>query len=247
GPLAPDPRDQLRRDEAFVEHDGLVVRTVRVTEPDQRAEAQVAVGTDDRLERFLAVVEEVDDRSGAGAQQLDAAEERADVDLVRRLRRRREHWVREEHPRLERQVVPEPAKPVLVRVRVRVHHPGNDGVPRAVDTVQARLADRDDPAVVHDDVGAGEAARADVDQPVPKDDQLRVGSVAVAGASPPPTDVPATSTTASESIVRWSSVCGNASSSRTSTLRASATSPTYRTPAISQHSSGIGPQSCGVS
>src|SRR5439155_1185725 len=69
----------------------------------------------------------------ARVEQLDPAEQCAQVDLVRRLVRGSEHRIREEHPRLERKVVPETAEPVLVRVRMRVDHPRHDGKARAVD------------------------------------------------------------------------------------------------------------------
>src|SRR5581483_4428921 len=205
----------------------------------------------DRLERVLAVVEEVDDRRRARAQHLDAAEQRAHVDLVGRLRRRREHRVREEHPRLERQVVPQPPEPVLVRVRVRVDHPRHDGVARAVDRDAARrrrLGDGVDAAAVNDDVGAGELPRADVDKPVPKDDQLSVGSIAVAGIAPMPEGIPEAMSIGS---VPWISssptVFAKPSWLRTGpSARATATSATYATPAIAHASSGTGPHEFGA-
>src|SRR5581483_11676940 len=152
-----------------------------------------------------------------------------------------------QHPRLERQVVPEAAEPVLVRMRVRVDHARHDGIAGAVEAVEPGVADRHDASLVHDDVGAGEATRADVDETLSEDLQSAVRSIAVAAATAgPPPAAPATSITASESICRESSVCGKASSSRTFAVRVTATSPAYSTPAISQHSSGIGPQSCCV-
>ena len=89
GRLLPlEPLEQLRRDEADVEDDGLVVGAVGHADRDQRAQAEVAVGRDDRVDRLLGeareLVEEVDDAGRAGAEHLDPAEQRADVDLARR-------------------------------------------------------------------------------------------------------------------------------------------------------------------
>ena len=59
--LALEAVDQIARDEAFVEHDRLVVGAVAHADRDQRAQAEVAIGANDRLERILVVVEKVDD------------------------------------------------------------------------------------------------------------------------------------------------------------------------------------------
>jgi hypothetical protein len=117
-------------------------------------------------------------------------------------------------------------------VRVRVDHAGHDGEARAVQNLTLCWlitdSDGDDPPLVHDDVGAGELPRADVDEPVAEDDQVAVGSIAVAGAMPAAGRLLllAMSITASDAIGRLSSVRGNPSKSRTFAERATATMPT---------------------
>ena len=112
---------------------------------------------------------------------------------------------------------------------MRVDHPGHDRQPGAVDALAARSrrrADLDDPTVVHDDVGAGELPRADVDEPVLEDErQLPAAGTADGTRGAPPATVLAMSTTASDSMSRESRCRGNASSSRTFAERTAATSP----------------------
>ena len=51
--LALEPVDEPARDEALVEHDGLVVGAVAHPERDQRPQPEVAVRAHDRLERLV--------------------------------------------------------------------------------------------------------------------------------------------------------------------------------------------------
>ena len=177
--VALEARDERRIDERLVEHDRLVVGAIGDREPDQRSKPEIAVGANDRVQQLfgepLELVQEVDDARRARAEHLDAADEGADVHLVRRLRRCREHRIREEHPRLEREAVPHAAEPVLIRVAVGVDRAGHDGEPGAVDDLVALevLAHADDAAAGHSDVGAGEASRADVDQSVAENELRR--------------------------------------------------------------------------
>src|SRR5437870_13880138 len=103
-PLAPGRRlvalellDELGRHEVEVEYDRLVVAAVAHPERDERSQAEVAVGLSDGAERLLAealeLVEEIDDRGRARADHLHAAEQRAHVDLARRVLGREQHGV----------------------------------------------------------------------------------------------------------------------------------------------------------
>ena len=170
--LALEPGDQLGGDERLVEDDRLVVGAVAHRERDDRAQSEVAIRLHYGLERgvleSLELVQEVDDARRAGAQDLDPAEEGADIGLAGRLARRRERWVREQHPRLQREVVPDPAEPVLVRVAVGVHHPRDDGEARAVDVLRVGGRRLGDAPAVDRDVGAAELPCPDVDEPVPE-------------------------------------------------------------------------------
>ena len=167
-PVALEAVDQIARDEPLVEHDRLVVGAVADAERDRRAQTRVAIPAHDGVERLVAeaveLVEEVDDAGRAGAQLLDRAEDRAKVDLVRRLRRRGERGIGEQHPRLERQVVPHAAEPVLVRVVVRVDHPRDDEEAGGVDALRVGGHVGDDPPVRDREVTAPELAAADVDE-----------------------------------------------------------------------------------
>ena len=207
-----------------------MVRAVGHREADHRAQSEVAIGPHDGGERFvreaLQLVEEVHDAGRAGADQLDPAEQRAHVDLVRRLLRCGQHGIREQHPGLERQVVPESAEPVLVRVAVRVHQPGHDREPGAVDPLGAGGSVAGDAPVEHDDVGAVELPRADVDESVLEDYLPGAGIAAEIPAEPSASL--ATSTTASPGAFAASAWRENASACFTfgTTARASATSTT---------------------
>ena len=143
-----------------------MVGAVADPERDQRPQPGVAVAANDCVQRLgreaVELVEEVDDTGRAALQLLDRSDQRPQVNLVRRLRRRRQCRIREQHPRLERQVVPHAAEPVLVRVVVRVDHPRDDEEARAVDLLGVGRA-LDDPPVGDGDVGATELSRADVD------------------------------------------------------------------------------------
>ena len=111
---------------------------------------------------------------------------------------------------------------------MRVHHPRHDREARAVDALSSgrRLPDREDPAALHDDVGAGELPRADIDETVLEDEcQLPAAGIADGIGAAPASAPEAMSITASLSIGRASSVCGNPSRSRTFAERATATRP----------------------
>src|SRR5206468_4087266 len=143
------------------------------------------------------------------------------------------------------QVVPEASEPVLVRVRVRIDHTRHDRVVRAVDRHAARgrrLDDRVDPSAFNKDVGAGELPRADVDEPVPEDDQLSAGSIAVAGIAPIAGAAPDAMSIGSVPVISLSlTVLAKPSWLRTGpTARATATRTMYPTPAIAHASSGTG-------
>src|SRR5439155_17563540 len=120
------------------------------------------------------LVEEVDDTGRPGAHHLDPAEECSHVDLARTLYWSCERWVRKEHPRLERKVVPHSSEPVLVRVAVSVDHARHDREARAVDHLGGRAgplrAHALDPALGHSDVCATEVAPTYVYETVPENE-----------------------------------------------------------------------------
>ena len=217
-PLGFELLDELAQDETLLQDHRLVVGAVADPESDQRAQARVAVAAHDGLERLgretVELVEEVDDAGRARPELLQSAEHGAQVDLLRPLRWRRQRRVREQHPGLERQVVPHAAEPVLVRVVVRVDHPGHDEEARAVDDLRIRGRLGDDPAAGNGDVGADELTRTDVGETVSKD-EVRQAPASVA-----------TSAIASVGMASSGTVFGKPSQLRTGPkARTSATSP----------------------
>ena len=137
-------------------------RPVHHAEADEGADAGVLVGVEHGVDRGAVdaggLREVVDQRRAAGAQRLDRADHRAQVDLPRRQRNglARPH---ELHPELERQVLGAAALEVLVGVLVAVDEARHEEPPRQVDDATGAAGvdrsgrrDRGDPVALDEHV-----------------------------------------------------------------------------------------------
>ena len=130
---------------------------------DIRADAELVVGVEDRLELRQALRRQlgdvVEEAGHAALQRFDPEEQRAEVDEARRERERPVERNAVEHEHLERHARKAAAGEVLARVCVRVDEPGNHETVSSVDHLGARsleaFPDRGD-AVTVDQHVAGE-------------------------------------------------------------------------------------------
>ena len=135
-------RRELGRHQLVDERQAVDQRPVHHAEADQGADSRVVVGLQGRVDRGPVdpggLREVVDQCRAAGAQRLDRADHRPQVDLARRQRHRHAR-ANQLHPELERQVLGAAALEVLVRVLVAVDEAGDEEPLRQLDDLVGAL------------------------------------------------------------------------------------------------------------